>query len=106
MTLWLLIIALALVTFGMRLSFIATLKPHAIPPAVRSVLAYVAPAVLAAIVLPPILIRDGALDLGVDNPRLAAGIAAFAIAWFTRSVVGTVVGGMATLWLVQWLLAS
>jgi branched-subunit amino acid transport protein len=102
---WLLIVALALVTLGMRISFIATLKPHAIPPFVREVLAYVAPAVLAAIVVPPILIRDGVLDVGLDSPRMVAGIAAFAIAWFTRSVVGTVVGGMATLWLVQWLLA-
>jgi branched-subunit amino acid transport protein len=104
MTLWLLIIALALVTLGMRISFIATLKPHAIPPFVREVLAYVAPAVLAAIVVPPILIRDGVLEAGADNPRLIAGIVAFAIAWFTKSVVGTVAGGMATLWLAQWLL--
>jgi branched-subunit amino acid transport protein len=106
MTLWLLILALALVTFGMRLSFIATLKPHAIPRFVREVLAYVAPAVLAAIVVPPILVREGVVDLGTDNPRLIAGVVAFAIAWFTKSVVGTVVGGMGTLWLLQWWLAA
>jgi branched-subunit amino acid transport protein len=106
MKLWLLIIAVSIVTFVMRVSFIATMKPHSIPPAVREMLAFVAPAVLAAIVVPPILIRDNGLDLGLDNPRLAAAAAAFAIAWFTRSVVGTLAGGMATLWLVQWLVAS
>lgn len=105
MTLWLLIIAVSVVTFAMRISFIATVKPHAIPPAVREVLAYVAPAVLAAIVVPPVLIRGDALEAGLDNPRVVAAAAAFAIAWFTKSVVGSIVGGMATLWVMQWLLA-
>jgi branched-subunit amino acid transport protein len=105
MTLWLIIAAVSVVTFTMRISFIATVKPHAIPQAVRDLLAYVAPAVLAAIVVPPVLIRGGVPDLAFDNPRLLAAAAAFAIAWFTRSVVGTVAGGMAALWLAQWLLA-
>ncbi len=105
MTLWLLIVVVSAVTFAMRIAFIATLKPHAVPPAVREVLAYVAPAVLAAIVVPPVLIRGGALEAGLDNPRLVAAAAAFAIAWFTRSVVGSIVGGMGTLWAMQWLLA-
>jgi branched-subunit amino acid transport protein len=30
------------------------------------------------------------------------GIAALAIAWLTRSVTWTLVGGMVALWLVQW----
>lgn len=104
MTLWLLIIAVSVVTFVTRISFIATVKPHAIPPAVREVLSYVAPAVLAAIVVPPVLIRGEVVALGADNPRLIAAAVAFAIAWFSRSVVATIAGGMGTLWLAQWLL--
>jgi len=104
--LWLIIISVSIVTFALRMSFIATLKPHVIPRAVREGLAYVAPAVLAAIVMPPVLLREGVIDAAPDNPRVIAAVAAFAIAWFTRSVVGSIVGGMATLWLAQWLLAA
>lgn len=104
--LWLIIVSVAIVTFALRMSFIATLKPHVIPRAVREGLAYVAPAVLAAIVVPPVLLHNDAIDFGLDNPRLVAAAVAFAIAWFTRSVVGSIVGGMATLWLAQWLLGA
>lgn len=104
--LWLIIVSMAVVTFVMRMSFIATVKPHAIPEPLRGVLAYVAPAVLAAIVVPPILVRGDTVDLAPDNPRLVAAVVAFAIAWFTRSVVGSVAGGMATLWLAQWVLGA
>ncbi len=104
--LWLIIVSVSIVTFALRVSFIATLKPHVIPRAVRDGLAYVAPAVLAAIVVPPVLLRGDVIDIGPDNPRLIAAVVAFAIAWFTRSVVGSIVGGMATLWLAQWLLGA
>lgn len=103
--LWVTILAVSLVTFGMRMSFIATVKPHAIPPLIQRVLRYVAPAVLAAIVVPPILVREQGLELGPDNPRLIAAVVAAAIAWFGKSVVATVLGGMGTLWLMQWLIA-
>jgi branched-subunit amino acid transport protein len=101
---WLLIVAVAAVTFGTRFLFIATLKPHSLPPAVRTVLGYVAPAVLAAIVVPQVLFQGDVLDAGLDNPRVVAAVAAFAIAWFTKSILGTIAGGMAVLWLAQWLL--
>jgi branched-subunit amino acid transport protein len=101
---WILIVAVALVTFLMRLSFIATITPHAMPARLQALLRYIAPAVLAAIVLPAVLIRAESLQVGFDNPRLLAAAAAFAIAALTKSVVGTIVGGMAVLWTLQWLM--
>jgi branched-subunit amino acid transport protein len=103
---WLTIVAVSIVTFTLRVSFIATLKPHAVPAWVQELLRYVAPAVLAAIVVPPIFVRDHGLELGLDNPRLAAALVAAAIAWFGKSVVATVLGGMGTLWLMQWLMGT
>jgi len=46
--------------------------------------------------------REEAIHLPPDNPRLLAAIAALAVAWFTRSVTWTLVGGMVALWVVQW----
>lgn len=103
---WAMILGTAAVTFLLRFSFLGTVRPHGMPPLVREALRYVPPAVFAAIVLPQVLMHGGALHLGVDNPRLAAAVVAVVIAWFTRSVVATIGGGMAALWLAQWLLAA
>lgn len=102
---WAIILGTAAVTLALRLSFLATVKPHGLPPRFREVLRFAAPAVLAAIVLPQVLIRDEALHLSYDNPRLLAALVAVAVAWATRSVVWTIFGGMVALWLAQWWLA-
>ena len=102
---WAMILATAAVTFVLRFSFLGTLKPHAIPERFREALRFVPPAVFAAIVLPPVLIRDDVLHLGVDNPRLIAALAAVLVARLTRSIAWTIAGGMVALWLAQWVLA-
>jgi branched-subunit amino acid transport protein len=103
---WLMILGTAVVTFLLRFSFLGTMKPHAIPAQFREALRFVPAAVFAAIVLPQVLIRSEAIDFAPDNPRLLAAIAALAIAWLTRSVTWTLVGGMVALWLVQWWIGS
>jgi branched-subunit amino acid transport protein len=102
---WAMIAATALVTLALRFSFLGTLKPHALPERLRVALQYVPPAVFAAIVLPQVLVRDGALDAGLDNPRIAAALVAIAVARLTRSMVWTIVAGMVALWVAQWGLA-
>jgi branched-subunit amino acid transport protein len=93
----------AAITFLLRFSFLGTLRPDAIPPRVRELLRFVPPAVLAAIVLPALAIRDGAIQLALSNPRPLAAAVALAVAWLTRSVIWTIAVGMGALWLAQWL---
>ncbi|HSD44063.1 MAG TPA: AzlD domain-containing protein [Burkholderiales bacterium] len=102
---WAMILATAAVTFVLRFSFLGTLKPHAVPERFREALRFVPPAVFAAIVLPPVLMRDDVLHLGLDNPRLIAALAAVVVARLTRSIAWTIAGGMVALWVAQWVLA-
>ena len=102
---WAMICGAAAITFLLRFSFLGTLQPDAIPPRVREVLRFVPPAVLAAIVVPALAIRDGAIQLAVSTPRPAAALVALVVAWLTRSVIWTIAAGMAALWLAQWWLA-
>jgi branched-subunit amino acid transport protein len=44
---------------------------------------------------------QGAWAISIDNPRLVAGLAAFAIAAATRSILLTIAGGMLALTLVR-----
>lgn len=99
---WLPALAIAgLLTFGIRLSFIALLGKVELPPVLTRALRFVPPAVLSAIILPEVLVRDGALDLRTGNVRIVAGVLAAVVAWRTRNVVLTIAVGMAVLWTAQ-----
>jgi len=102
---WAMIFGAAAITFLLRFSFLGTLKPDAIPPRVRELLRFVPPAVLAAIVVPALALRDGSVQLAVSNPRPAAALVALIVAWLTRSVIWTIAAGMAALCVAQWWLA-
>jgi branched-subunit amino acid transport protein len=99
---WLAIVGVGAVTFLLRASFIAFADPQRFPLVFRRALAFVPPAVLAAIVAPGLLLNQGALDLTLANPRWIAGGLAILVAVRTRSVLAAIVSGMAALWLLQW----
>ena len=104
---WVLILTMlagGLVTFLIRLSFIVGGRRLALGPRFQSLLRYVPPAVLSALIAPELLLRGGALDLSPRNPRLVAGLVAIAVAVATRSVLLTIACGMLALWGINWLL--
>ena len=101
MTLWLTIVAMGLVTYGLRLSLIALLGRFEVPPVIGRALRFVPPAVLSAIILPELLQPGGTLNVSLGNVRLLAGLLAIAVAWRTRNVLLTVGVGMAGLWVLQ-----
>jgi branched-subunit amino acid transport protein len=103
---WLAILGVALVTFGLRASFIVFADPQRFPPVFRRALAFVPPAVLAAIVAPGLLAPQGAIDVTLANPRWLAGIAAMAVALRMKKPMAAIVAGMAALWLLQWALSA
>jgi branched-subunit amino acid transport protein len=100
-TLWLTIAGAAAVTFALRISFIVLLGSLEIPPFLQRTLRFVPAAVLTAVVIPLLLYADGSLELSLGNERLLAGLVAALICWRTRSVPLTLIGGMATLWMLQ-----
>jgi branched-subunit amino acid transport protein len=101
MEVWLIIIAMGIVTYAIRLSLIGAVKQLVLPPIVMRGLRFVPPAVLAAIILPEVLQPTGRLDISLGNARLVAGVVAALVAWRTRSVVPTVLVGLAVVWLMQ-----
>jgi branched-subunit amino acid transport protein len=97
---WLTILLAGAGTFAMRASFLALAgRLTELPPAAQRVLRQIPPAALAALVLPALLRPEGQLDLW--QPHLAAGALAALVSWRTRSIVATLVIGLATLALLQ-----
>ena len=98
---WIVILGAGAVTFLTRASFIVFADPHKFPHAFRVALAFVPAAVLAAIVVPGLAMAHGALDLTPANPRLVAGVVAFAVALKVRNPIVPIGAGMAALWALQ-----
>jgi branched-subunit amino acid transport protein len=104
MSVWLTMLFAGLVTFATRLSFIYLLDKIRLPDWFRRGLRFVPAAVLSALILPNLVSRNGALDLGVRNPELTAGLVAILVAWRTKNVLLTILAGMAALLVVRALL--
>ena len=90
-------LGMAAVTFFTRYAMIAALGRD-LPPSVGRWLRYVPVAVLAALVAPAALAPAGRLELG---PRTWATAVGALVAWRTRSVLWTILGGIAAFWLLR-----
>lgn len=102
--LWLAMIGGGLVTFISRAVFLLSGERFHPGPRFRALLAYVPPAVLAALIAPEVLVRNGEFAFDPASPRLWAALLAGVVAYFTRSVLATISVGLAALWLLQaWL---
>lgn len=101
-TIWLLIAAISAGTFAIRFSLIALSgRSDRFPEAAQRALRFIPPAIFAALAAPAFLMPDDVIDVSPDNLRLLAGIVASLIAWKTRSVLWTIVSGMASLWILE-----
>jgi branched-subunit amino acid transport protein len=88
------------VTYATRLSFIILPHPERLPEVFRRGLRLVAPAVLAAILVPQVFVLgSGQIELLGARP-LAAVIAAL-IGWRTRNAWLAIGAGMISLWILQ-----
>lgn len=93
----LLIAGMAAVTMATRIPVLMLLSRRKLPEGVTRALRYVPPAVLAAIILPIAVLRDGQVFLALNNATLVASIFAVLIAWRTKNLLLTIVLGMAAL---------
>lgn len=88
------ILGMAVVTYLPRLVPLIALSGKTLPNWVVSWLRHVPPAVLAAMLLPAIIIRDGKLSLGMENLFFWAAIPTFAAAMLTKSLFIPVIVGI------------
>lgn len=102
MTMWIVVVAAGIATFAMRFVFIGLFGTFEVPPWLERGLRYIAPAVLAAITVPGVFAPGANLDL--VSPFVPAAVIGGLAAWRTKSIGGAIVVGLATLWLLRWIL--
>ncbi|MBN1427738.1 MAG: AzlD domain-containing protein [Anaerolineae bacterium] len=93
-----LIVGMVAATFLVRYPVLALLGKVSMPEPVLRALRYVPPAVLTAIIVPEVLMPGGQIKIA-NNAYLIAAIVAMLISWRTKSLLLTIILGMATLWL-------
>jgi len=97
------ILGMGAVTYLPRLLPVLLLSSKKLPPLVETWLRYVPVAVLSAMLLPSLVVNDGALDFSGNNLFLWAATPTFLVAWKTRSLFGSVIVGMAVVALARYL---
>jgi branched-subunit amino acid transport protein len=99
------LVAIAVVglgTYFFRGLFIVSLAKRRIPEPVLVALQYVAPAVMAALIVALLTDSDGTVAIGV--PELSAFAVGGAVAYRTKNHIWTLVAGMVVYWAVRALL--
>lgn len=101
MNIWWLMVLCGVITFLIRYSFIAA-EGHYQPPSwFRRLLPFVPVAALTALTLPELLLVQGQILLGGDNPRLWAGLVAIMVAALWRNTLLTIGCGFLALFVLQ-----
>ena len=89
-----LIAGMALVTFLTRYPPLLIVGRVPLPKRVFQALRFVPVAVLVAIIAPAMLMPAGTLDIRPQNAYWVAGVVSILIAWRTRNLLWTIIGGM------------
>ncbi len=99
MTELLAVLAVGLGTYFSRSIFILILANRRIPDSVLVALQFVAPAVLASLVVALLIDDSGKVAIGI--PELSAFVVGGVVAYRTRSHIWTLFAGMAAYWLIR-----
>jgi len=96
-----LFLGMALVTYLPRMAPLVILSRFELPPLLLRWLSFVPVSVLSALLAKELFINGSRLDLSLGHPQLLAAIPAFLVAIKTRSLMGTVVAGIAAMALIR-----
>jgi len=97
------IVGMAVVTYVPRLLPVLFLSGKNLHPLLAAWLRFVPPAVLAAMLVPSLFIRDDVVDTSFDNLFLWAAVVAFPVAIKFKSLSATVLVGMSLVALGRYL---
>jgi branched-subunit amino acid transport protein len=91
------------VTYVPRMLPVVALASRNMPPALIRWLGFIPTAVLSALLLPDLVVREGGLDFGMENIFLWVALPTLLVAWRTRSFFGAIFTGMGLVAVARWL---
>lgn len=101
--LWIVIIGLGIGSFALRFAFTGLVGDRQLPPWLMRHLRYTAVGILPAIIAPAVL-WPAATGGEYDLPRICAALVTLALGLMWKNVVGAILAGVTTLYVLQYLL--
>ena len=95
------VVSVGMITYASRAGLIVFLADRPLPANITRALRYVGPAVLSALTVN--LIAGGQGIDGVEFVEVTAVAVAIVVAAFARNLIAALGAGMATLWILLWL---
>ncbi|WP_171122659.1 MULTISPECIES: AzlD domain-containing protein [unclassified Ruegeria] len=102
-TIWTIIIGLAIGSYALRFVFIGLVGDRPMPPWLLRHLRYTAVAIIPALIA-PLVVWPTATGGQPDAPRMAAAAVAITVGLFTKNVIAAIFSGAATLYGLLYLL--
>lgn len=99
---FLIILGMAIVTFLPRFLPLYVLTRLEVPRVVVTWLCYVPVSVLAALVVPGVLMQDRQFFVSAGNSYLLASVPAFLVALLTKNMLLTITAGMCVVLFLHW----
>lgn len=87
---------MAIVTYLTRAPLMVLVGKVKLPPRLENYLKYMPVAILTALVVPGLVVKDQQLNLAWNNPYLPAALVAGLLAWRTKNVFWAMVSGVGT----------
>lgn len=103
LTFWIVITTIGIVTMLMRGSFILTAERFKLSDKFADILRFIPASVLAALVAPAIFFHEGSVQELAGKERLIAALVALCISYKTKNIFLTILSGMGTLYLLEYL---
>jgi len=97
LTLWTVIIGLAIGSFTLRFAFLALMGDRAMPGWLMRHLRYTAVAIIPALVT-PLVVWPSSTDGVTSLPHLLAAMAALSVGLFSKNVIAAMISGAVTLY--------
>ncbi len=101
--LWIVIICLGIGSFALRFAFTGLVGDRKLPDWLMRHLRYTAVGILPAIIAPAVL-WPAATGGNYDLPRICAAVVTLTLGLIWKNVVGAILGGIATLYTLQYIL--
>ncbi|NOC46273.1 MULTISPECIES: AzlD domain-containing protein [unclassified Ruegeria] len=103
-TIWAIIIGLAIGSYALRFVFIGFVGDRPMPPWLLRHLRYTAVAILPALIA-PLVVWPSATEGQPDLPRMSAAAVALAVGVISKNVIAAIFSGAATLYGLLYLLS-
>ncbi len=99
---FLVILGAGMATYLTRFPLMILSGKREIPSWLVKLMNFIAPAVLTALIVPVILIKQGQLDVSLSNEYIIAAIITAGVAFFSKNMLASVITGICTVGLLTY----